>query len=81
LVVMVMALMASVMHGGSILSGVAAVGRFGGIAILAYPSFALGFLIILVWFAKKLRNLGGFTLPDYMGERFESNFHYPAFYI
>jgi Na+/proline symporter len=70
--VMVLGLMAAVMHGGSILSGVAFAGAFGGVAILPFMSFALGFLIILVFFARKLRELGAFTLPDYMGARFES---------
>ncbi len=70
--VMVLALMAAVMHGGSILSGVAFAGAFGGVAILPFMSFAVGFLIILVFFAKKLRDTGGFTLSDYMGERFAS---------
>ena len=70
--VMVLALMASVMHGGSILSGVAFAGAFGGVAILPFMSFALGFLIILVVFARKLREQGSFTLSDYMGDRFDS---------
>ena len=70
--VMVLGLMAAVMHGGSILSGVAFAGAFGGVAILPFMSFSLGFLIILVFFAKKLRDTGGFTLSDYMGERFAS---------
>lgn len=70
-VTMVLGLMAAVMHGGSILSGVAFAGAVGGVATLPYMSFALGFLVILVFFARKLRETGGFTLPDYMGERFE----------
>ena len=70
--VMVLGLMAAVMHGGSILSGVAFAGAFGGVAILPFMSFALGFLIILVFFAKKLRDQGAFTLSDYMGARFDS---------
>ncbi len=70
--VMVLGLMAAVMHGGSILSGVAFAGAFGGVAILPFISFSLGFLIILLFFARKLREAGGFTLPDFMGERFDS---------
>ena len=70
--VMVFGLLASVMHGGSILSGVAFAGAFGGVAILPFMSFAAGFLIILTVFAKKLREAGGFTLSDYMGDRFAS---------
>jgi Na+/proline symporter len=71
-VTMVLGLMAAVMHGGSVLSGVAFAGTFGGVATLPYMSFALGFLVILVFFARKLRETGGFTLPDYMGQRFNS---------
>lgn len=71
--VMIMANMAAVMHGGSILSGVAFTGRFGGVAILPYVSFAAGFAVIFFFFAKKLRRSGGFTIPDYMGDRFDSN--------
>ena len=71
--VMIMANMAAIMHGGSILSGVAFTGRFGGVAILPYVSFAAGFAVIFFFFAKKLRQSGGFTIPDYMGDRFDSN--------
>jgi SSS family transporter len=74
LAVMVMANMAAIMHGGSILSGIAFAGRFGGVAILPYLSFALGFAVILFFFARKLRESRGFTLPDYMGDRFDSRF-------
>ena len=73
LLVMIMANMAAIMHGGSILSGVAFTGRFGGVAILPYVSFAAGFAVIFFFFAKKLRRSGGFTIPDYMGDRFDSN--------
>lgn len=72
--VMIVANMASIMHGGSILSGVAFAGRFGGIAILPYLAFAGGFAVIFFFFAKKLRQSLGFTLPDYMGDRFDSTF-------
>jgi sodium/proline symporter len=71
---MVVAEMASVLHGGSVQGGVALAARFGGVAILPYISFALASLIIVRFFAKKLRMMAGFTLPDYMGTRFESNF-------
>jgi Na+/proline symporter len=71
-VVMTLGLMAAVMHGGSILSGVAFAAAFGGVAILPFISFALGFLVILIFFARKLREIGAFTLPDYMGDRFNS---------
>ena len=66
-VAMVLGLMASIMHGGSILSGVAFAGTFGGVAILPFISFAAGFLVILLFFARKLRRTGAFTLADYMG--------------
>lgn len=71
---MVVAEMASVLHGGSVQGGVALAARFGGVAILPYISFALASLIIVRFFAKKLRMMAGFTLPDYMGARFESTF-------
>ena len=71
---MVVAEMASVLHGGSVQGGVALAARFGGVAILPYISFAIASLIIVRFFAKKLRMMAGFTLPDYMGTRFESNF-------
>ena len=70
--VMVLGMMAAVMHGGSILSGVAFAAAFGGVAILPFMSFTLGFLVILVFFARKLRESRAFTLPDYMGDRFAS---------
>ncbi len=70
--VLVMANMAAVMHGGAILSGIAFTGRFGGVAILPYISFVGGAAIIFYVFAKKLRRSGGFTIPDYMGDRFNS---------
>jgi SSS family transporter len=74
LVVMIMANMAAIMHGGSVLSGVAFAGRFGGVATLPYAAFTGGVAIIFFFFAKKLRESRGFTLPDYMGDRFDSRF-------
>lgn len=71
-VVMVMALVASIMHGGSIISGLAFAAKFGGVAILPYIGFTLGMLVILVVFAQKLRAMKGVTLPDYLGKRFGS---------
>jgi Na+/proline symporter len=71
---MVIAEVASVLHGGSVQGGVALAARFGGVAILPFISFAVASLIIVRFFAKKLRMMAGFTLPDYMGARFESNF-------
>lgn len=71
-VVMVLGLMSSVMHGGSILSGVAFAGAFGGVAILPLISFAAGFLVILLFFARKLRDIGAFTLSDFMADRYAS---------
>src|SRR5919201_463588 len=71
---MVIAEVASVLHGGSVQGGVALAARFGGVAILPFISFAVASLIIVRFFAKKLLMMAGFTLPDYMGARFESNF-------
>ena len=70
---MTLGIMAAVMHGGAILSGVAFAGSFGGVAILPLMSFAFGFLFILVFFARKLRQINVFTLPDFMGDRFDSH--------
>ena len=71
---LVIAEMASVLHGGSVQGGVALAARFGGVAILPFISFAVASLIVVRFFAKKLRMMAGFTLPDYMGARFEGNF-------
>ncbi len=71
-VVMILGLMSSVMHGGSILSGVAFAAAYGGVAILPLISFAAGFLVILLFFARKLRDIGAFTLSDFMADRFNS---------
>ncbi len=70
--IMVMANMAAIMHGGAILSGVAFAGQFGGVAILPYISFVGGAAVVFYLFAKKLRQSGGFTIPDFMGDRFDS---------
>jgi Na+/proline symporter len=72
--VLVMANMAAIMHGGSILSGVALSASVGGVAALPYLAFTGGFAVIFFVFAKKLRDSRGFTLPDYMGDRFDSRF-------
>ena len=73
-ITLAIAIMASIMHGGSILSGLAYAAKFGGPAILPFTSFSLGFLIVLVIFARKLRILAGYTLPDYIRARFDSLF-------
>ncbi len=70
--IMVLGLMSSVMHGGSILSGVAFAAAYGGVAILPLISFAAGFLVILLFFARKLRDIGAFTLSDFMADRYAS---------
>ena len=72
--VLVMANMAAIMHGGSVLSGVALMGNIGGVAGLPYLGFVGGVAVIFFFFAKKLRDSRGFTLPDYMGDRFDSTF-------
>lgn len=74
LAVLVMANMAAIMHSGSILSAVAFAGRFGGVVVLPFLPFVLGFAVIMFLLAKKLRLSRGFTLPDYMGDRFDSRF-------
>ncbi len=71
---LVVAEMASLLHGGSIQGGVALAAKNGGVAVLPFISFAVASLIIVRFFAKKLRTMAGFTLPDYMGARFESRF-------
>ena len=70
--VLVLANVAAIMHGGSILSGVAAIGKFGGVAALPFLAFALGIAVLFFFFARKLRQSGGFTLPDYLGDRYDS---------
>lgn len=71
---LVVAELASVLHGGTVQGGVALAARFGGVAILPFMSFALASLLIVRFMARKLRMMAGFTLPDYMGARFESTF-------
>ena len=71
---MVMANVAAMVHGGAIMSHLAFAGHIGGVAITTSFAYALGFAVILFFFAKKLRKSGGFTLPDYMGDRFDSRF-------
>lgn len=71
--IMVMSLLASIMHGGSIISGIASTAVNGGAAVLPYIGFALGMLVILRIFAKPLREMQAVTLPDYMGKRFNSS--------
>jgi len=71
--IMVMANMAAIMNGGALISGAGYAARFGGVAILPFFGFAAGIAIIFFAIAKKLREYGGITLPDYMGDRFASN--------
>ena len=70
--VLVLANVAAIMHGGSILSGVAFIGAFGGVAGLPFLAFALGIAVVFFFFARRLRQSGGFTLPDYLGDRYAS---------
>ena len=63
---------ASIMHGGTLLSGVGLMAVMGP-TVLNNLSFALGFFVVLVFLAKKMRRFGGYTIPDYLAERFESN--------
>lgn len=71
--IMVMANMAAIMNGGALISGAGYAARFGGVAILPFFGFAAGIAIIFFALARKLREYGGITLPDYMGDRFASN--------
>ncbi|MEM7467906.1 MAG: hypothetical protein AAF387_13615, partial [Pseudomonadota bacterium] len=72
LVVLVMANMAAILNGGALISGAGYAAKFGGVAILPFLGFSVGMAIIFFWIAKRLRQYGGITLPDYMGDRFES---------
>lgn len=62
---------ASIMHGGTLLSGVGLMAS-AGVNLLNNLSFAAGFFVVLVFLAKKLRRFGGYTIPDILGARFES---------
>lgn len=63
---------ASIMHGGTLLSGVGLMSLMGP-NVLNNLSFVLGFFVILVYLARKLRKFGGYTIPDILASRFESN--------
>ncbi len=62
----------SMLHGGAILSHIGFAGHVGGVAVTTNLSYALGFAAIFFFFAAKLRRSRGFTLPDFMGDRFDS---------
>jgi len=62
----------SMLHGGAVLSHVGFAGHVGGVAVTTNLSYALGFTTIFFFFAAKLRRSRGFTLPDFMGDRFDS---------
>ncbi|MGI6128504.1 MAG: sodium:solute symporter family protein [bacterium] len=70
--VLAVAILASIMHGGTIIGGTGAIAAQGA-TTLNNLSFALGFLVVLLFMAEKLRRFGGFTLPDFLGDRYESN--------
>lgn len=70
--VLAVAIVASIMHGGTLVGGVGMMAAKGP-TVLNNLSFALGFLVVLVYMAEKLRRFGGYTLPDFMGSRFESH--------
>ena len=72
LVILVVANMAAILNGGALISGAGYAAKFGGVAILPFLGFSVGMAIIFFWIAKRLRQYGGITLPDYMGDRFES---------
>ncbi len=62
----------SILHGGAILSHVGFAAHVGGVAVTTNLSYALGFAVMFFFFAAKLRRSRGFTLPDFMGDRFDS---------
>lgn len=70
--ILVVANVGSLLHGGAILSHVGFAGHVGGVAVTTSLSYALGFATIFFFFAAKLRRSRGFTLPDFMGDRFDS---------
>lgn len=70
--VLSIAIVASIMHGGTLLGGTGVMAAQGP-TTLNNLSFALGFLVVLAFMAGKLRRFGGYTLPDLMGSRFESH--------
>jgi len=70
--VLAIVILVSIMHGGTLVGGTGAIGARGAIT-LNNMSFALGFTVVLFWMAGKLRRFGGFTIPDFLGERFESS--------
>ena len=74
LAILVVANMAAILNGGALISGAGYAAKFGWVAILPFFAFAIGIAIVFFWVAKKLRQYGGITLPDYMGDRFDSNF-------
>ncbi len=67
-----MANVGSMLHGGAILSHIGFAGHVGGVAVTTNLAYALGFAVIFFFFAAKLRRSRGFTLPDFMGDRFDS---------
>lgn len=70
--VLAIAILVSIMHGGTLLGGTGQIAAQGAIT-LNNLAFALGFMVVLLFMADKLRRFGGFTLPDYLGDRFESH--------
>ena len=74
LFVLVLANVAAMLHGGAILSHMALAGQVGGVVATANISYLLGFAMIFFFYAKKLRHSRGMTLPDYLGDRFDSRF-------
>jgi Na+/proline symporter len=70
--VMVLGNVAAMMHGGAIVSHIALAAQMGGVAVTVNLAYVMGFAVILFFYARKLRNSRGMTLPDYMGDRFDS---------
>jgi Na+/proline symporter len=70
----VMGNVGAMLHGGAVLSHIAFCAHVGGVAVTTNLSYALGFAVVFFFFAGKLRRSAGFTIPDYLGGRFDSRF-------
>lgn len=70
--VLIIGNVAAMIHGGAIVSHVGLAAQIGGVAVTTSLSYALGFAVVLMVYAKKLRKSGGMTLPDYLAYRFNS---------
>ncbi len=69
--VLAIVILVSIVHGGTLVGGTGFTAARGAVAVNNL-SFSLGFFVVLFFMARKLRRFGGFTLPDFLGDRFES---------